>query len=229
MPLGTMPPVARACQMVRLAARISVATVAVMTGERVTTSAPLLGEPLPVELMNTISITGDRVHDALADDREAAAWLRAVAGRLDAGDPGDDAGVEAVTALRVLRDALRRLAAEATADPRPPATAPGLTRAEAIAALNDLARARPELVWPAGGRPARTYRAPGPAGAAVELIAVQGVELLTGPALAGLRPCLAPNCLLFFAKEQTRRQWCTPACGNRARVARHYRRHHRPA
>jgi predicted RNA-binding Zn ribbon-like protein len=202
-----------------------------MIGEVGTTRAPLLGEPLPVELMNTVSIIGELAHDALADDREAAAWLRAVAGRIGAGfvGPTDDEARPVVGELRVLRDALRRLAAEATADPRPPATAPGLTRPEAIAALNAFAQPGPALVWPPGGRPARSYRTQGTPGVAVELIAHQGIGLLTGPALAGLRPCLAPNCLLFFARENTRREWCTPACGNRARVARHYRRHHRPA
>ncbi|MEV6845826.1 ABATE domain-containing protein [Actinoplanes sp. NPDC051411] len=201
-----------------------------MSGEAVTTSATLLGEALPVELMNTLTVTGDAIHDALADDDEAAAWLRAVADRIaaEAGVAPGSAGEAlrpAAGPLRELRDALRRLAAEATADPRPPVTAPELTRPEAIATLNALAQTRPELVWPDGGQPARLHRTTGPAGLAVALIAHQGVELFTGPARESLRPCLAPNCLLFFAKDHGRREWCSPACGNRARVARHYRRH----
>jgi len=112
-----------------------------------------------------------------------------------------------------------------TDDPRPPATAPGLTRPEAIATLNALGRTWPELVWPADGPPIRAHRPRGDAGLAVELIVHQGIELLTGPGRDALRACLAPNCLLFFAKDHPRRQWCSPACGNRARVARHYRRH----
>ena len=196
------------------------------------TTATLLGEPLPVELMNTVTAGRDGIHDALEDDRGAAAWLRAVAGRIGAeagtgpGQLGEDAVGPAAGALRELRDALRALAAEATGDPRPPATAPGLTRPEALATLNALARTWPELAWPAGGHPARAYRAHGTASLAVELIAHQGVELLAGPARDRLRPCLAPNCLLFFAKDHPRREWCSPACGNRARVARHYQRHH---
>ncbi|MET9049418.1 CGNR zinc finger domain-containing protein, partial [Streptomyces sp. NPDC004362] len=39
---------------------------------------------------------------------------------------------------------------------------------------------------------------------------------------------LAPNCLLFFVKNHARREWCSPTCGNRMRVARHHRRHHTP-
>jgi predicted RNA-binding Zn ribbon-like protein len=195
-----------------------------MTSEEVTTRATLLGEPLPVELMNTLTVIGDEVHDTLADDDEARAWLRAVAGRIGV-EAGADPGRLDCDGLRKLRDALRRLAIEATDDPRPSATAPGLTRTQAIATLNTLATTWPELVWPADGPPAQAYRARGTAGLAVELIAHQGVELFAGPARDRLRPCLAPNCLLFFAKDHPRREWCSPACGNRARVARHYRRH----
>jgi predicted RNA-binding Zn ribbon-like protein len=202
-----------------------------MNGEEVT-SATLLGEPLPVELMNTVNVGRDGISDALEDDSGAAAWLRAVADRIgsEAGTaPGqltEDAVRPAAAALRQLRDALRRLAAEATEDPRPPATAPELTRAEAIATLNELGQTWPEFVWPVDGHPSRTYRAHGTASLAVQLIAHQGVELLAGPGRERLRPCLAPNCLLFFAKDHPRREWCSPECGNRARVARHYHRHH---
>src|SRR5258706_12956110 len=98
-----------------------------MKSEEVTTSAPLLGEPLPVELMNTAHADRGGVHDALEEDAGAAAWLRAVAGRIGAeagAGPGllnGNVGRAAAGALRELRDALRRFAAEATRDPRPPA------------------------------------------------------------------------------------------------------------
>jgi predicted RNA-binding Zn ribbon-like protein len=203
-----------------------------MGNDDVTTSATLLGEPLAVELMNTVRADHDGVHDALEHDAGVTAWLRAVADRIGAeavgaapGQLDEDAIRPAAGALRELRDALRRLAAEATGDPRPPATAPDLTRPEAIATLNTFAQTWPELVWPAAGHPSRVYQAHGTAGLAAELIAHQGVELFTGPARDKLRPCLAPNCLLFFTKDHARREWCSPECGNRARVARHYQRH----
>ncbi|XES01431.1 CGNR zinc finger domain-containing protein [Streptomyces sp. S1D4-11] len=62
----------------------------------------------------------------------------------------------------------------------------------------------------------------------MQLIAHQAVGLFTGPGCDRLRPCLAPNCLLFFVKNHARRECCSPVCGNRVRVARHYRRHHPP-
>ncbi|MFE0632773.1 CGNR zinc finger domain-containing protein [Streptomyces sp. NPDC058864] len=206
-----------------------------MMAEEVSLSAVLLGEPLPIELMNTLTVEGGRIHDALADDTEAAAWLRAVAGRVQPdtgiqGDQLDDHLVRPVApSLRALRDALRNLAAEVTEDPRPPATAPKLDRQDAITTLNALARPWPQLLWPADGPPSRVYRSGGTAAQlAVQLIAHQAVEFFTGPDRNRLRACLAPSCLLFFVKNHARREWCSPACGNRVRVARHYRRHHAP-
>ncbi|WP_030184655.1 CGNR zinc finger domain-containing protein [Streptomyces sp. NRRL S-813] len=201
--------------------------------DAVTTSAPLLGELLPVELMNTVFVDSGRNGDALDSDAGAAVWLRAVADRLGTetaikADQLDEDAVRPVAgALRTLRDALRLLAAEATEDPRPPAATPKLTRGEAISALNGLAQAWPELAWPADGQPSRAYQGAGTAAElAVQLIAHQAVELFTGPDRDRLRPCLAPNCPLFFVKNHARREWCSPVCGNRMRVARHYRRHH---
>ncbi|MFJ8363972.1 CGNR zinc finger domain-containing protein [Streptomyces sp. NPDC093984] len=203
-----------------------------MTEGTAITSAALLGEPLPIELMNTVTLDRGRTRDALVDDTGSTAWLRAVANRLGPlsdlqADQTDEHTVRPVAGeLRALRDVLRQLAAEMTNDPRPPATVPGPTRHEAIAKLNALAQAWPELVWPTGGQPSHTYRGSGNAHLAVQFIAHQAVELLTGPDRERLRPCLAPNCLLYFFKNHPRREWCSPACGNRVRVARHYQRHH---
>lgn len=33
--------------------------------------------------------------------------------------------------------------------------------------------------------------------------------------------CAAPRCGMFFIPENPRQRWCSPECGNRARVARH--------
>ena len=200
------------------------------------TSAPLLGEPLPVELMNTLWADRAGVHDALEGPGAAAAWLRAVGPRLTA--PADDLhlgpGVLADPdrlgpQLQQLRDALRRLAAEATGDPRPAAVrATGL--AEALAAVNRAARAAPSwsaLTWDPGDEPRRLARTRGPAGAAaLSALAEDAIALLAGTGRHELRACLAPGCVLYFLKAHPRREWCSAACGNRARGARHYQRHH---
>ena len=157
-------------------------------------------EPLPVELMNTVRPDGDALDDA---------WLSAA----------DLPGQVDLDQLRDLRRALRRLAADATDDPREPLDP--MSRPAALATVNVLAeQALPRLSWPADGSPARTLHGP-----AAAVIATLGVELLAGAERGRLRACLAPNCVLYFVKEHTRREWCSPACGNRARVARHYQRH----
>ena len=54
-------------------------------------------------------------------------------------------------------------------------------------------------------------------------IAASAVELLGSPDRRSSRVPRAA--LLYFVSARERQQWCTPSCGNRARVARHYARH----
>ncbi|MCF2533321.1 CGNR zinc finger domain-containing protein [Yinghuangia soli] len=199
------------------------------------TTAQLLGEPLPVELMNTIWADRDGVHDALADPDGTRAWLRAVAPRIALLADHDLAGITAADTadlagrLVLLRDALRRLAAEATGDPRTAAASAIRERDAAIAAVNQAAGAVPTwsaLTWVAGEAPVRHVRTQGhAAGAAVSAIAEEAIGMFSRGDEAGLRACLAPGCVLYFVKDHPRREWCSPSCGNRARSARHYRRH----
>jgi predicted RNA-binding Zn ribbon-like protein len=65
-----------------------------------------------------------------------------------------------------------------------------------------------------------------PALAAVAAIAEEAVALFAGPDRRLLRACHAPGCVLYFVRNHPRREWCSDGCGNRARVARHYQRHH---
>jgi predicted RNA-binding Zn ribbon-like protein len=55
-----------------------------------------------------------------------------------------------------------------------------------------------------------------------DLAARESITLLGGPDAAKLRACHAPGCVLYFVKTHPRREWCSIACGNRARAARHY-------
>lgn len=206
-----------------------------MTRDEVALSARLLGEPLPVELMNASRVDRSSVQDPLGDDASVAAWLRAVGDRVrsDAGGVLDLSGLDGAAVhsvaerLRQLRDALRRLAVEATEDPRPPFGAVLPTREEALDTLNALARTWPELAWSTGGEATRVFRSAGTeVELAVSVIAHQAVDLFAGPQRDQLRACLAPGCYLYFLKQHPRREWCSPVCGNRARVARHYHRHH---
>ena len=201
-------------------------------------AAPLLGEPPAVELMNTVRADRDGVHDTLATPEPALAWLRTVRDRLgpqpasvdawlDTAEPEDAAAV--VHRLRVLRDGLRRLAAEATGDPRPAAASATPDRQAALLALDEACAAAPtwsSLHWVDGQEPRRELHTDAaPEEVVVAELAEQAVELLTGEPGRLLRACLAPGCVLYFVKQHPRREWCSAGCGNRARVARHYQRH----
>ncbi|MBY8879354.1 CGNR zinc finger domain-containing protein [Actinacidiphila acidipaludis] len=202
-------------------------------------SAPLLpGEPLPVRLTNTLWADTGGVHDSLEDTAGLAAWLETIAPLLPGGagdalaEPGDLTAL--LPGFRELRDALRVLAADVTDDTRPVAGSggrvdPSATRAAAEAVDRACAHAPgwSHLAWPQDGPPTRVLRsAHEPAAAALSLIAEDAVRLFAGDDRTSLRACLAPGCVLYFLRTHPRREWCSAACGNRARVARHYQRHH---
>lgn len=201
------------------------------------TRAPLLGEPLAVELMNTVWADRGVVHDALGTDGEVLAWLHAVGPRLAEEASGVRPWLEAVrpagladtaAELRRLRDALRRLTAEATQDPRPAAASAIPDRDAALKVLNQVAAGSPSwpaLAWSPDGEPARTQHLAHPAGTGIaSFLAAEFITMLTSGNQPVLRACLAPGCVLYFAKDHNRREWCSTGCGNRARAARHYQR-----
>ena len=206
------------------------------------TAAPLLGEPLPVELMNTVWADRDGLHDELRDAAGLAAWLQAVAGRFAAGAegggpglavalPGGRPGRELAGQFRELRDGLRGLAAAVTADPRARAAGTGTPGvAAAVRAVNAACARAPlwsRLTWASPpGAPARALRSAGTGPeAALSWIAEAAVLMFTGPDAGQLRACPGPGCVLYFIRAHPRREWCSAVCGNRARVARHYQRH----
>lgn len=114
---------------------------------------------------------------------------------------GIDDTLDPSLGLTPLRDAIRELfdAAAGGTAPRP----------AAVELVNDLAAA-PRLRWDAGG-PALVPDEPAAEAArtAVELVADGCVHR-----------CGNPRCVHFFVAG-TRRDYCSDACANRARVARH--------
>ncbi|MCP2200268.1 CGNR zinc finger domain-containing protein [Lentzea flava] len=170
-------------------------------------------EPRPVLLMNTIWANRSQVHDDLTTVRGLRDFL---------GVPADE---DDLTAFRALRQALRDLAGVLTEDTRAIARNRDLERA--VAEVNRAARSARQ--WPqlavSDGELLRDNASEGPlARQALAAIAAEAVELFTGDNRVLLRACYAPGCVLYFVKDHPRREWCSPACGNRVRAARHYRR-----
>jgi predicted RNA-binding Zn ribbon-like protein len=182
-------------------------------------------EPVPVRLMNTIHADRGAVLDALGTTGDLAEWL------VDTGllDRKRRVTREDLERARSLRDALRRLAGAVTSGSRGPdgSAIDGID--DAIAVVNATASAAPDppRVRLIDGRLQRHPEMVGPPVAgALSRVAAEAVELLTDSGAPPLGACHGPGCVLFFVKDHPRREWCSPACGNRARVARHYRRHH---
>lgn len=184
-----------------------------------TITFPLLGESLALDLVNTRVLQRGEPADLLDRPAALAAWLRAQRHRLDWRGAVTRPDLAAVRALRdAIEPLLRARLAHAGS---PPASLQDFNRALAIPATGA------RLEWTRSG-PQKT---PPPAGASrdrlLRSLALDALELLTGPDAEALRECAHPECRLLFVARNARRRWCASAtCGNRARVSRHYARNH---
>ncbi|MEU8225343.1 CGNR zinc finger domain-containing protein [Kribbella sp. NPDC048915] len=179
------------------------------------------------------------VADLLSTESDAAAWLTTNAELIDrslgkkwvAGDdlfPSERVLLELVR----MRRAVRALFARAVA-PEPPSKADAnrlLPVDEALRIVNRAAdRLGPEhLAWPDDAADPVVRRTPRTEDPVVLLIGAIGrstIEFLTSPDRRRLRACPAARCVKYFLQDDPRQQWCSPKCGNRERVNRHYRRH----
>jgi predicted RNA-binding Zn ribbon-like protein len=177
-------------------------------------------EPLPVRLMSTVWAGADGLHDDFATAADVDAWLDAAG----LGRAGTRTTAVELAAARALRDAVRRLAAYLTEDAREAAAIPLSSVEEAVTRLNATAAAlpAPSLTLRAGRLEPGLSGAGSPVTAALAEVAARAAELLGGPEAGRLRACYAPGCVLYFVAAHPRRAWCSVACGNRARAARHY-------
>ena len=180
----------------------------------------LPGESVPVRLMSTIWADTAGRHDDFATPADVDAWLEAVGIPLGGAHAS---AAERADAIR-LRDADRRLAAHVTSDSRSDAASALISLPEAVATLNEAARHRagPRLaVRSARLRPEQDGSVSAVTAGLAE-VAEQSINLFGGREARKLRACCAPGCVLYFIKSHPRREWCSDACGNRARAARHY-------
>ncbi|WP_410538781.1 CGNR zinc finger domain-containing protein [Streptomyces sp. KL2] len=185
---------------------------------------PLAGEPLALDLVNTTFIHGGlrgSLVDALATPADLDLWLAEHAEafpREPARRASAPAAASRLEEFRRLREALRELSRACVAEEP--------YDEQAVAVVNRAARLA--VSWPEFGErtedgPVVRWAEPDPHRILLGTVAVSGVELLTGPGRHDVRACAAPGCILYFVRTHRRREWCTPGCGNRVRVARHHR------
>jgi predicted RNA-binding Zn ribbon-like protein len=179
-----------------------------------------MGEPISIDLVNTRVRRDGASLDLIGETGSLAAWLAAEGGRIPwSGDVTDTDLLE----IRSLRDAIAQLFAAWNASNQP--------SPDALSTINSALSASAHvtgLAWTTDGPqistdpPARSER-----DALLCAIAMDAVNILTGTDARLLRTCEHPDCTLQFLAHNPRRRWCSAAiCGNRARVARHYTRHH---
>ncbi|TQS24492.1 ABATE domain-containing protein [Microbispora sp. KK1-11] len=189
---------------------------------------PLTGEPLALDLVNTRPRTPDGRVDLIATAEGLRTWLGLQADRLGGALPEsgqapstDDELAAAVRAVHEVREHAAAAIDQARRGLRPPE--------DALRGLNRAQRAAPAvraLAWDGAAVTAVPHRE-GPSGVRLAAVLAEAVaELLTDPAVTTVRECAADDCVMLFLPAHPRRRWCSAArCGNRARVARHYRRH----
>lgn len=190
-------------------------------------------EPLALRFANTRYAVRGQARDDIGTPELLRAWLTRHADELGPAGAASHIGRADVPAFVELRDAVRALIAVTVHDldpSRPPAPAGARAPAhdDAIALLNRLSRGAPS--WPrlmrADGRFRMIEHTRDDADtSALAALAQDAIMLLGGDLSGTLRACGAPGCVRFFVKDHPRREWCSPACGNRVRAARHYLRH----
>ncbi|RJQ81010.1 hypothetical protein D5S17_06265 [Pseudonocardiaceae bacterium YIM PH 21723] len=170
-----------------------------------------------LELANTLQTTPAGTADLIANPESATAWLS----QRELLTEGISLGRPCATRLLDLRDAVRALLAGVIGQQQPPETALAVVNAALIAVPTaDL------LAWDTGRGLHRSARHPLDRATAhlLAVIAVDAVDLLTGPDAAKLAACGAPRCSRFLLRTHAARQWCSVRCGDRVRAARAYAR-----
>lgn len=172
-----------------------------------------LGDHLALDFVNTVVCPDGTTRQELWDGPEAMEeWLEAEPESLPA-----PAAVSAddVDGLRRLRDHALELLDAAVREQELPGDSVEAINAAVVAAGTARVlthRTRSSTVVTTSTDPLRELR--GHLAAAV-------VDLLGREDLANLARCGAPGCGQYYHRSRPNQRWCSPGCGNRARVDRH--------
>jgi predicted RNA-binding Zn ribbon-like protein len=169
-----------------------------------------------LDIANTVALEKGVEHDLLAPDGEYERWADA-ATRSPELSPEETAAIAAARPLLLeLREHIRSVF-RATAAGEPPPKA-------AVAALNKASRAAPQ--WSELSDHAQIeHHALGDALDRLVASYARSTMEIAAMGSTKLRVCGAPSCGMFYRPRRRDQRWCSEPCGNRARVARHYRAH----
>lgn len=184
-----------------------------------------MDDPLALRLVGTVRAGRTGLTDAFATPASLTAWVR----EQDLDPYLDPAAFTADEEVRrrivSLRQAVRALFARAVA-PQDPSSADAGVLPSLPEALEQVNHAAAPLVRRLRWREGWVREA----GAAVEsdgerlaaALANATIDFFAGPLAEQVRVCPAPRCVLYFIRRHPRQEWCSVACGNRARAARFY-------
>lgn len=177
-----------------------------------------LGQGPALDLADTVNIVEGAENDLIGEDDEYLRWAEEESRFL----PEDS--LSALVAGRAeileLRTPLRQVLDAITAGGKPPRAT--------VRALNQVSGLAPSWIELDGQRLTISDQSPASAvdrlrslyaRSAIELVASKGPDL---------RRCPAPSCGMFYVRSRPQQTWCSTQCGTRARVARHYKKHHLP-
>lgn len=171
-----------------------------------------------IELANTVLGSGPRRVDLLGTPSDLARWLGGLEPQI--GPAPAETGLR-LADFRSLREAIRSLLqAAAIGHPLTSEAVESVNAASAaMSSYPSLDSSDPRLpvaveVPSAGSRTAEI----------LALISRSAIGLVGGPDRERLRACGGSGCGRFFLASRPGQVWCGPACGNRARVARHHAR-----
>ncbi|MCM1013163.1 Conserved protein containing a Zn-ribbon-like motif, possibly RNA-binding [Brevibacterium casei] len=173
-----------------------------------------LGDHLAVDFANTTIGREFETVDLIATVEDAHEWIDLEPTEL----PKVEITDENLPHLRALRDAagrtLRAAVREEEWDPADTALINSLVETGRVFRL-------------LGSRPRGSRLTAGDGFAAFAgVLAASVVDLLGRDDLAAIAICEAPGCGQIFHRSRVNQKWCSPGCGNRARVDRH--RHRNP-
>jgi predicted RNA-binding Zn ribbon-like protein len=168
-----------------------------------------------VDLANTVMVTPTGDRDLLALDEQLEAWIAAERGRI----PGVEAASGRLADVRNLRETVRELLHARARGKRPPESA--RKRINAVSASVPI-----RTTLTADGRAVGEPDTSDPYALFEATVARSAIELADRRE-DRLSVCQAPSCGMLYLRDHPRQIWCSKACGNRARVARHAARHPR--
>lgn len=180
---------------------------------------PVFGEPVVIELANTLYLDGPTTTDFIETPELAVGWF--------AGSPTacllerpSRLSRAMIARLRLLRDAVHLLISASIDRAIPSPEALQVVNQHSTSMLSSTT-----LSWSSTTGPvAEDISSAEGFDALLGRLAVDCIRLVSGPDAERLRRCASPGCPMFFLKNHSRRRWCHNSCGHRDRQSRYYRR-----